>query len=165
MIDEERKASAADDHVADDSISDEEAREAAALAEVLEGRSVHLSEEVLESVGLLRLAQTDELSPDSAAKIESELLSHLRVSEVNAPRKACWWVLMAGLAPAALAFVLLVRPQPDREEAALASQVPMPGRSVLEAQASWLVSDGKRPSFEREMQTYRNQVLAALEPR
>lgn len=165
MSDEEPKASAADDHFADDAISEEEAREAARLAEVLEGRAVHLSQDMLEGVGLLRVAQNDDLPSDSAAKIETELLSHFGVREVNAPRRAWWWVLMAGLGPAAVAVVLLVRPESDSNEEALANNVPVPEISVLEAQASWLVSDAARLPFEREMQTYRSQVLAALEPR
>jgi hypothetical protein len=159
-------AGALGDDAADESISEEEAREAAALAEVLEGRSVHLSQDVLEAVGLLRLAENDELSLESASKIEAELLSRHRPLEVNARRSAWWWVLLAGLGPAGVVVVLFVRTEPDRREAALASrQLPVPELSVIEAQASWLASDAERPSFEREMQTYRNQVLAALEPR
>lgn len=150
-------------------ISPEEAAEAAELTRLLAGKSgVTLQDDVMDGVGLLRIAHQGELSPAAFARIEAEVLGgKFEQSNTDAPvswRKAWWW-LLAAVAPAATALFLVLNetsaPEPAANVAAV--QLPPPDIEVLEAQASWVTSDAERAAFEREMHDYRTQVLASLD--
>lgn len=145
----------------------EEAAEAQALAEALAGRSVHLDAEVLEGVGLMRLAHR-ELSAASAARIEGDLLERRGVRPaLEQQRRAWWWIAIAALAPAAVIALVLSQATMDSNEELVSSgtSLPIPEIAVLQAQASWLNSDSERSEFEREMHGYRELVLASLDGR
>ncbi len=150
-------------------VDPEEAAQAEALAQMLAGRSrIQLPTEVSEAVALLRTAANHDLSEAALARIETEIVENLRrnIREEKGPRNGRWWVVLAALAPATLVVYLMNNPERDSSEVSTtASNLPVPEVKVLQAQASWVISDAERGAFEREMQNYRGRVLASLDVR
>jgi hypothetical protein len=148
-------------------VDPEEAAQAEALAQMLAGKSrIQLPSEVSEAVALLRTAANHDLSAAALARIETEIAENLRrnVREEKGPRNGWWWVVLAALAPATFVVYLMSNPKSDSSEVPLtASNLPVPEVKVLQAQASWVISDAERGAFEREMQNYRGRILASLD--
>lgn len=149
-------------------ITPEEAAEAAELTRLLVGKSgASVSEEALIGVALLRAEHEGELSGAAFARIEAELLEG-DFEGSSAPTQVSWnklwWWLLAALLPAAGTTFLVLNETAKPGVANLdVVRLPTPNVGVLEAQASWLTSDAKRPDFEREMRDYRAQVMALLD--
>lgn len=142
-----------------------EAAEAEALARVLEGKSgVQLPNAVSEAVGLLRVAAHDDLSETALARIEAELMAQHAPRKATQRQRGWWWLALAALAPATVVVYLVNGAREDSGAVLVMSpSVPVPEVRVLQAQASWIVSDAERGAFEREMEEYRSQILASLD--
>lgn len=144
-----------------------EAAEAEALARMLAGKSgVQLPSEVSEAAGLLRIAANDELSATALARIEAELIERQATAARKGTERRYWWgwLTLAALAPATVVVYLVNSSGGDSGGVALTQpRVPVPEVKVLQAQASWIVSDAERGAFEREMDEYRGQILASLD--
>jgi hypothetical protein len=129
----------------------EELREAEALARALEGRDADAPADALETAALLRASRNAELSEVRARAVRARI----------APRARHWhWMAPLGLAAATAATVIVM----IAHRRQMPAMIPVPSAALLAAQA-----EAARPKggtlLEREMVTYRQQVLSALEAR
>lgn len=149
--------------IEDEEITDEERREAEALAHALERGSARedLPEDALQTAALLRYGRDGgALPPDRAEAVLSDVLEAAdriaaRTPERRRPPRWGWVLGAVGLAAALMLFVWL-RPRGPTTATAL----PTPDPAVLEAR---LAGDDAR--FDDAMGDYRGAVYAALEER
>ena len=145
----------------EDEPSEDELREAEALARALEGRSagVDLPEDALGAAAFLRYAKDGgALDPARAEAILGEALRGAKPS--RRASKIRWFGIFSLAALGAAGAVLLVgRPAPPP------TALPAPPRALVESEAVAASSAGDLGALDHAMDDYRTQVFATLEER
>ncbi len=142
-------------------VTEEEAAEAAALAEALERGSTAEDppDDAFAAAALLSFSRDGgELDATRAQSILDDVLASARPRRPEVARAPWWrWLVPVSLVAAAGAAVLLIPTSPN------AVTLPVPQSELLTAQAT--EAAGQPSDLDERMTPYRGAVLAALEDR
>ncbi len=149
--------------------TEEELREAAALAQALDRGSARegLPDDAFEIAAMLRFgADGGELGEDRSDAILEEALRTARPRRPRAEKGAWWrWLVPAGLVTAAAAAALIgVLATQAPETPTTAAVLPDPSSALLQAQAAAAAGDDPA-ALDRAMEAHRAQVLERLSER
>lgn len=145
---------------ADDEPTDDELRDAEALARALDERpgGGGAPDDALDAAALLRFAKDGgALDPERAERILSAALPKKGRASALARRWRWFGALGLGFAAAATALLVL---SPRRPE-----ELPLPPRALLEVEANVAAQSADLDALGREMKSYRGAVYASLEER
>jgi hypothetical protein len=154
----------------DDEPTEEERREAEALARALEGRrdgsSAAAPDDALETAGLLGYARTgDALDSGRSAAILDKVVGGARPTRLRPSMRARAFAML-GLAAVASATLLLVARSRDLSPRSAATLLPVPPRDLLDAQVAAAGTPGQSLSaLSARTAAYRDTVYATLKER
>lgn len=149
----------------DDIPTEEERREAEALARALERghAAADLPEDALETAHLLRYSHDGgALGPDRRDAILADVLEHARPPERR--KRSLWLRIWLGLGAATAAAAAIVLFRVASPEPPVAAALPDPPKRLLRAQAN-ATTGRDLASVDSEMKGYRIAVYDALEAR
>jgi hypothetical protein len=145
--------------------SEDELREAAALADALEGRPATQApaappDDALEAAALLHQARAPiAVPPALEPRVMAQVAAALEVRRARGRRRARVWIATSLIAPAAAAAWLLLATVPSRHARMSALPPPAPTADLLAAQAEAIRGGGQAGAalarLDSEMRAYR----------